>query len=297
MIGVPRSTAYEYTCLYVFVCLVSVQCTSESSNSTCVTISPTRPAINYNVKVVNPVRKSEYVIRKVRGIPKYTTMEELKAKICEKLTIDIEEMGYISPGHGMKGKLNPLTCDEDLEDMYAEYKSKNDIMLWCSTPLEHSKSDVRTEKKQRKKRSLTFDQPREEVPQPPKKQGCAQKITDVEAIMDTLKEKHGPAYTVEQLSAWAHMVQMGKHVSTEVPPALPYFGKAKSSNEKQEAEIQLTQQSSPPSAVLSPGKRISLRSECMDQLSKWYSHLEKGVISQSKYEELQGTILGDISTL
>ena len=139
--------------------------------------------------------------------------------------------------------------------------------------LELSKSDVRTEKKQCKKNSLTFDQHREEVPQPMKKQGCAQKIKDVEAIKETLK----------QLSAWAQMVQMGKHVSTDVPPALPYFGKAKSSNEKQEAEIQLIQQSSPPSAVLSPVKRISLHSECIDRQSKWYLLLEKGVISKSKY--------------
>jgi len=70
------------------------------------------------VKVVNPVRKSEYVIRKVRGIPKYTTVDELKEKLCEELNLDIEEMGYISPGHGLKGKLNPLTSDEDLDDMY-----------------------------------------------------------------------------------------------------------------------------------------------------------------------------------
>ena len=103
--------------------------------------------------------------------------------------------------------------------------------------------------------------------------------------------------TLKQLSAWAHMVQMGKHVLTDVPPALPYFGEAKSSNEKQEAEIQLIQQSSPPSAVLSQVKRIFIHSECIDRQSKWYSLLEKGVISKSKNEKLQETIFGDISTL
>jgi len=177
----------------------------------------------------------------------------------------------------------------------AEYKRKRaDIMLWCSTRSPHSKSDASTEKKRPKKRSLTFD---EEDPLAPttKKQTCAQKIKDVEAVVDVLTEKHGSKYSVEQLNAWAHMIQMGKHVSTEVPPALPYFGKGvKRSKEKQEDG---TQPSSHTSVALSPGKRISLRSECMDQLSKWYSLLEKGVISQSKYDELQETILGDISTL
>ena len=65
-----------------------LQCTSESSSATCVTISPTKPVINYNVKLVNPVRKSEYVIRKVRGIPKCTTIDELKTKLCEEHKID-----------------------------------------------------------------------------------------------------------------------------------------------------------------------------------------------------------------
>ena len=35
-----------------------LQCTSESSSATYVTISPTKPVFNYNVKLVNPVRKS-----------------------------------------------------------------------------------------------------------------------------------------------------------------------------------------------------------------------------------------------
>ena len=155
--------------------------------------------------------------------PKYTSVDEVKTKLCDELKIDIEEMGYISPAHGLKGKLNPLTCDEDLEDMYAEYKSKPDVLLWCSTPP--NKSDASTEKN-RKKRSLNTCKSHEEVPPPTKKQACAEKIVDVEAIVDILKEKHASKHSAEQVNAWAHMIQMGKHVSTEVPPALTYFGKA-----------------------------------------------------------------------
>ena len=83
---------------------------------------------------------------------------------------------------------------------------------------------------------------------------------------------------------------MGKHVSN----VLPYFGKAPGSKE---AGTQAVQPSSPQPVALSLGKHITLRSECIDQLGKWYSLLEKGVITQSKYEELQEAILGDMSTL
>ena len=109
----------------------------------------------------------------------------------------------------------------------------------------------------------------------------------MEAIVNTLKEKHGSLQSVEQLNAWGHMIHVG------ITPALPYFSKAKGKSSSAEQEAG-TQPSSPSPVVLSPGKYISLRSECMDQLSKWYSLLEKGVIFQSKYEELQKTILGDI---
>lgn len=44
---------------------------------------------------------------------------------------------------------------------------------------------------------------------------------------------------------------------------------------------------------VSPGKRISLRSECIDHLGKWSKLMERGVISNTKYEELQENILKD----
>ncbi len=232
-----------------------MQCTAESSSSTCVTICPSQSVCNYTVKLVNPVRKSEYVIRRVRDIPKFMSVDDAKLKLCEELEIDIQELGYISPGHGLKGKLNPLTCDEDLKDMYVEYKNKRDIMLWCSPPFENRKSDSSSSKGQhRKKRSATSDKSDGDAQPQPKKQACAQKIRDVEAIDNTLTEKHGSAYTVEQMNAWAHMIHMGKHSSTEAPPTLPYFGKAQTKPVKdtREAEAQPTQPSSPP-AGMSPG--------------------------------------------
>ena len=60
----PYGTYSLRTCKLV-ICTFPLQCTSESSTATCVTISPTRRVINFSVKVVNPVCKSEYVSRNV----------------------------------------------------------------------------------------------------------------------------------------------------------------------------------------------------------------------------------------
>ena len=46
---------------------------------------------------------------------------------------------------------------------------------------------------------------------------------------------------------------------------------------------------------MSPGERINMRSECIDQLEKWHRLMESGAISAQQYHELQQTILSDIN--
>ena len=80
-----------------------------------------------------------------------------------------------------------------------------------------------------------------------------------------------------------HIMHMGKHESRQIPPDLPYFGRSKKISD--------------PSSSMPPGKRINLRSECMDQLNKWHDLLEKGAISQTQYDEFKKKIIGDIADL
>ena len=49
------------------------------------------------------------------------------------------------------------------------------------------------------------------------------------------------------------------------------------------------------SATISPGKRVNLRSECVDQLDKSLSLLQKGCITQEQYDNLRDKILKDMS--
>ena len=115
----------------------------------------------------------------------------------------------------------------------------------------------------------------------------------VEEIADELEVQHGGPYTREQYSVWAHMIDMRKHESRDIPPDKPFF---KGSKKKKENTSSDPCTSSTDPVEISPGKRIHLRTQCMDQLEKWHCIPEKGIISEEQYKELQGNILGDINS-
>ena len=114
-----------------------------------------------------------------------------------------------------------------------------------------------------------------------------EKIAQIEEIVSNLQEKHGSKYSVEKLNCWAHMILMKKHTSYDNPPEYPYF-KGKGGDPK-------GGDSASTSATISPGKRVNLRSECMDQLDKSLSLLQKGCITQEQYDNLRDKILKDMS--
>ena len=105
-------------------------------------------------------------------------------------------------------------------------------------------------------------------------------MSELEVIVDDLSERHGDAYTTEQIRAWAHMLQMKKHNSYQEPPKKPFFKTAKGGPKTQDG--------------MSPGKRIQYRSQCIDQLDKWHDLKKRGVITESQYSEMQEAILSDI---
>ena len=119
-----------------------------------------------------------------------------------------------------------------------------------------------------------------------KRSKCGEKLSEVEDIVKKLKKKHGTKYSVEKLNIWAHMLHIEKHDSEEIPPDVPYFrGRSGSSAFSSVSLMEATN---------SPRNRVSLRTECIDQLSKWHGLLEKQVITQDDYNKVQQTILKDI---
>ena len=224
---------------------------------------------SYTVKVSDPECKGGFSLEQLHTHTKFESMDQLHAELStlKGFASTNYQCGYIVPGHGLKGKQKLLTTTEDLVAMYCDYKGKQ-IKLWVKRLQARKRSNSpKPGASSAKVRRTNYD-------------SHLDKMSEVELILEDLKEKQGTKYSPEQLHAWAHMIHMKKHDSYECPPDKPFFGKLR----KHAAETSL-----------SPGKRINMRSECIDQLEKWHKLMECGAISNDQYKELKDTILKDIN--
>ena len=92
---------------------------------------------SYSVKIVSTAKKSDFTVMKLHRSfgTKFTSLDEIKEEIIGQCHLsNITQLGYIEPGHGIKGKQQWLTSDTDLKEMYDCFKrGKKEIILWCYT--------------------------------------------------------------------------------------------------------------------------------------------------------------------
>ena len=176
------------------------------------------------------------------------------------------QFGYITPGHGKKGKQVVISSDKDLAEMYDHHGKKTEILLW----IKQSRKKPRLESNADSSRSSSS-----------KYEVQVDKMTNIDELCEKLTAIHESNYTKEQIRAWAILIQMGKHDNYNSPPDKRFFMNGRKSTH----EV---------SVGVSPGKKLSMRSECIDQLDKWYCLMEKGVIDAEQYKAIQDNIMRDI---
>lgn len=231
------------------------------------------------MKVINPLDKGGYEIHSMASHGVFVQVSDLKQTIlssCEQyIQEDIElQFGYILPGHGKKGKQVLISSNEDLQNMYESYKKKKQILLWVK----------QTKKRPRIDASATSGGASAQKPgNSSKYDKQVDKMAQLEEIVDKLQEKHSDQYTMEQLRAWADVIQLGRHHSYDTAPNKRYFKTGKGVGST--------------AIGVSPGKRLNMRSECIDQIEKWHRLMEKGAISSEQYQEIQDNIMSDIKEM
>ena len=218
---------------------------------------------------------------------KLETIAELKEELVNAFSDKIgenppEQVGYIEPGHGAKGKQRWLNNGEDLNDMYDIHSSSQEVMLW--TYFQNHDSVSETSKRPRSAEDdNTSGAPATKVT---RSEAISDKLKEVDEIVQQLSSKHEATgnYTLEQLRTWAHLIQMKKHTSIDVPPDKPFFGqsfKRKSSHGN--------------TTSTSPLKVISMRGDCIDQLKKAHDLFDIGAITKEQYDDLQKNIFDDLN--
>ena len=238
--------------------------------------------------------KKEYRIIKIKP-PKEYTLESIQ-EVIESYTSNTE-FGYIEPGKGLKGKREWIFTEEDVASMKEKHKKRKELRLWC---YDDSVSDQSAQSKKVAKSSTCHSPehgPESKKPRTTKYDCFVKKLAKVDEVFKELDEKHHGKFSTEQLNAWAHLVQSGKYASV---PDMPFFrGKKKTKNSKpstppESSDVISSASQSASSVGVSPGRRVGLRTECIDQLKKWHALLVDGAITKAQYDDLQAKILNDI---
>ena len=239
---------------------------------------------------MDPGKRSNYDVKVLQNHDKLMSVDGIKQVLSDTLDSQIGEVGYICPGHGMKGKKHTLQDDDDVQEMYdSVYRGKYHILLWCYLTSVTSVSKQHTTGKKRK-----LGDDCDSASSQSKRTAAQKKIDEVEDIVSKLRENHGNSFKIEHLNAWAHLIHIGKHSSYDTPPNYPYFVGRKSFHTSSKDNPESDLASNPGKSDLSPGKRVQLRSQCIDQLSRWHTLKQDGGITAQEYEQLRKNIISDI---
>ena len=199
----------------------------------------------YSLKIVNPEKMSICACWCLNAIWVLKILDDKASASTDISKPDFQhvEIGYIIPGHGLKGKKIWLLTDIDLREMCETLQGKKSIQLWGYT-------HVTTKPPQNKGSSVGSSSSTNST--------NGQKSSEVDQIYEQLREKHkeNHMYDEERLRMWAYLIKMGKHASLEEPPDKPFWRGCK--RPATEAERQVTTKMRVVSSS-SPSTKVSMR--------------------------------------
>ena len=269
------------------------------------------------LRIINPSVKSRYVMVKCQPLPTGVNVDEIKTIILNSFPNDIckperdkIEFGYFEPGRGLKGKKEWILDRDDIVKMFERHigrkRKSKEITLWCYHALSEASGSRSSGSRSSGSRPSGSRSPRSRSKSPIAKKPRSSrydsqlsKMAKVDEIYHKLEGIHENKFSPEQLTAWAHLIEMGRHHSYNVPPKKRFYQHAsvEESAQRKPSDAPSTSVTQATGKAASPQSRLSVRSEYIDQLQKWHSLFSVGAVSKEQYEELQTTILSDIQNL
>lgn len=277
----------------------------------------------YEVKIINPHKKSDYVVRRWHdetGI--FTSPGLLKEKLRNSFPGDVSTRSDFKMGYMQGNHKSWIFEDRDLQSMYESLKSGSKILLWCDGVSD----DNHAHKQPRSKRRKTSAAPAP-VPIPTVSDDSSETMTEGQIIIfKRLKEKH-PDMDCVKLRMWARLINRGRYGDYDKPPPIPLITGSpvpvKRKNESlssalvdaatvvakafQSSHAPPTTPTSPtqhaddenlePPPKSTPLKNAKLRRSCLEDLKSLKELYRDEVLSEAEFTEEKSKIMSTLKTL
>ena len=257
------------------------------------------PLYSYKVKIINPKRKSDVMLRQLHNFhDKFESMVGLRASLIEEFSEKIPESLTFNVGYfeGQGHRKISLVSIDDLKAMYASCPG-GAVTLWCDSKGEDEDDGSNKRIKRKKDESSTRRQEKE----------C-----EVDEVFETLVSRHSDRYNRPQLRLWARMVCSNIHEDLDNPPNIPAFS-GKTNRKSQPESISdaiggaavaivkaLKSDVEPRSAVshsvpvtsrVSPAKSVELRMKSYEQLRYLSKLFDDGIITDTEFADQKSAIM------
>ena len=101
-------------------------------------------AYTAKVKIISPNNVGGSIVQNLNIDKTYISVDDLKRDIgkafAQYVSVILKlDIIIISPGHGVKGKLHPISSDSDLSSMYEVFNVRKNVMLWVKCQVKRKK--------------------------------------------------------------------------------------------------------------------------------------------------------------
>lgn len=271
-----------------------------------------RESYHYDVKIVNPSKKSDFVVRRWHDVSEaIQTPSLLKAKLQESFPQDVPTNPDFKLGYMNGNQRYWIFEDRDLQVMYKSFKPGSTITLWCEGIGEAEPSS--------KRRKTTS------TPVSTSTSNSSSDVKEnVDQIFKDLKTKH-PDMEATKLRLWARLVDKGRYDDYDKPPQIPLITGSPAPAKKKSDSISnalvdaatvvakafQTSHATPtspsrntsakenqdPPSKLSPLKYAQLRRSCLEDLKSLKDLYQEDVLSEAEFIEEKSRILSTLKTL
>ena len=261
----------------------------------------------YTVKIYDPERRSKFTQRDLYSIcHRFQSVKALRSALYHELEYEIPDgdynVGYFEGSHHKKW----LVSSADLEAMYAHFKGKKQIPLWCDGRENATTSgDDGQPCKKKRKTNMNESMHMKKV---------SDREEELESVFQKLREKHGSKWSGPQYRLWARAMVSGVHNSDSQPPNAPMFtggiqkqpkeslvdafagaatAVAKAFSPKPHQDVTATEHS----LRFSPGKKVDIRMKNLEQLRVLQSLMEDGILNKKEFTEQKRIVLQSLNNL